>query len=114
MWHFTRVTYTQTRCDALRPSTTPPVLSVQHQLLDHYLAALASKRGPAAVGYPRAVALRHYFLGVVEYGTAVAMWGGGKWVSMNTMQHLRMCTTYSVLISQPIILRCKYIAQIFF
>jgi hypothetical protein len=74
------MTYTHTHthgADSLRPSTPTPLLSVQHQLLDHYLAALASKRGPAAVSYPRAVALRHYFLGVVEYGTCVAGCGGG-------------------------------------
>ena len=40
----------------------------EERLIDGYLAALKAARGPEAAEYPRELAMRHYTLGVVDYG----------------------------------------------
>ena len=50
----------------------------EERLIDGYLAALADARGSDAPTYPREVALRHYRLGLVDYGRFVV---GRFWTS---------------------------------
>ena len=52
----------------------------EERLLDGYLAALKTARGPGAAEYPRDLALRHYRLGCVDYGRFVVgrFWSAGK------------------------------------
>ena len=49
----------------------------EERILDAYLAALASARGPDAAPYPRDAALRDYKLAVIDYGRFVVsrFWG---------------------------------------
>ena len=52
----------------------------EQALLDGYLAALATARGADAVPYPRELALRHFRLGMVDYGRFMVgrFWGGAS------------------------------------